>query len=148
MKNIKVEIGDVFLIPYQDKYAVCKVLWISKRTKNAFSFIVKDKLVDTKEEAVEIIDTAPNISVQIFTGLISVFYTDITKLKKGEWKIIGSQKLTIEESDNFQYHNIGGKLFKGDEEGRLLNNAEIKTIPKMLNAGYEAINNFLKMAFE
>ena len=88
MKNIKVEIGDVFLIPYQDKYAVCKVLWISKRTKNAFSFIVKDKLVDTKEEAVEIIDTAPNISVQIFTGLISVFYTDITKLKKANGKLL------------------------------------------------------------
>lgn len=59
-----------------------------KRTKNAFSFIVKDKLVDTKEEAVEIIDTAQNISVQIFTGLISVFYTDITKLKKANGKLL------------------------------------------------------------
>ncbi|MHC5310662.1 Imm26 family immunity protein [Myroides sp. LJL116] len=147
MKNITLEIGDVFLIPYQDKYAVCKTLWISKKTKNAFSFIVKDKLVDTKAEALEIIDIAKNISVQIFTGLISVFYTDITKLKKGEWEIIGSQKLTIEESNNLQYHNIAGKLFKGDQEVRPLNDAEIKIVPKMLNAGYEAINNFLKMAF-
>ena len=45
MKNIKVEIGDVFLIPYQDKYAVCKVLWISKRTKNAFSFAIAAKSI-------------------------------------------------------------------------------------------------------
>ena len=147
MKNIMVEIGDIFLIPFENKYAVCKIIWISNRTKNAFSFIVKDELASTTEEALKIVNTKSNISIQVFTGLINVFYTDITKLKKGEWSIIGKERLKDEECEKLQYHNIGGKLFKGDEEIRPLNNEEIRTIPKMLNAGYEAINNFLKMAF-
>jgi len=142
-----VEIGDIFLIPFEDRYAVCKIIWISKRTKNVFSFIVKDELASTTEEALKIAHTKNNISIQVFTGMINVFYTDITKLKKGEWRIIEKERLKDEECERFQYHNIGGKLFKGDEEIRPLNNEEIKTIPKMLNAGYEAINNFLKIAF-
>lgn len=147
MKNIIVEIGDLFLIPFENRYAVCKIIWISKRIKNSFSFIVKDELVSTTEEALQIFSTKSNISIKVFTGMIDVFYTDITKLKKGEWSIIGNEALNEEEREKLQYHNIGGKLFKGDEEIRPLNNEEIKIIPKMLNAGYEAINNFLKMAF-
>jgi hypothetical protein len=95
----------------------------------------------------EIAKNNSNIEVKIFTGLINVFYTDITNLKKGEWEIIGKQELTKEESDNFQYHNTGGNLYKGDEYIRALSVEEYKTIPKMLSAGYEAISDFLKMAF-
>ena len=147
MKDIVVKIGDLFLIPFDCKYAVCKVLWIGKRTKNVFSFIVKYKLAISKEDAMEISKNNGDIKIKIFTGLIEVFYTDITKIKKGEWVVIGNIPLNDEESNNLQYHNIGGKLFRGDEEIRALNTEEIRIIPKMLNAGYEAISNFLKIAF-
>lgn len=146
MKN-KIETGNIFLIPYNEKFAVCKVLWISKKTKNAFSFVIKDKLVNKVDEALSVLSSEKNVSVKIYSGVISVFYTSIEKLKNGEWQIIGKQDLTKEESDNYQYHNIGGNLHKGDEYIRSLSPEEYKTFPKMLNAGYEVINNFLDLAF-
>lgn len=147
MKNRKIEIGDLFLIPFEKKYAVCKVLWVSKRTKNVFSFVVKNKLANTKEDALDIANIEENLFVKIYLGVVNVFYTSIEKLKNGEWEIIGNQKLTKEESDDFQYHNIGGNLYKGDEYIRSLNVEEYKTIPKMGVDGYEAIDLFLKMGF-
>jgi hypothetical protein len=85
--------------------------------------------------------------VKIYSGVINVFYTLIEKLKNEEWEIIGNQKLTEEENNDFQYHNIGGNLCKGDEYIRPLNVEEYKTVPKMGIAGYDAINNFLKTGF-
>ncbi len=146
-KQISVKTGDLFLIPWGDKYAVCKVLWISKRTRNVFSFIVKSELADTTDEAWAISNTKKNISVKIYSGTIRVFYTSIEKLKKGEWEIIGNQELTEEEMDDLKYHNIGGNLYKGDEYIRGLSVEEYETVPKMSCDGYEAINNFLKTAF-
>jgi hypothetical protein len=147
MEKLKIKIGDVFLIPYQKQFAVCKVLWISKRTKNVFSFTVKNTLLNENEEALNIILNKNNAKVKLFTGVVEVFYTDIKKLQNGNWKIIGNFDLDDQEQNNLLYHNIGGKLFKGDVEIRSLNNEEIKVFPKMLVAGYEAIDNFLKMVF-
>jgi hypothetical protein len=147
MNDVAVKIGDVFLVPYENKFAVCKVLWLSRTIKKVFSFIVKDELATSKEESLKIADSNRNISVKIYSGVINVFYTDITKLIKGEWIVSGNLPLTKEESDDFQYHNIGGMLFKGDEEIRPLSPEEMKTTPKILSAGYEAITGFLKMAF-
>lgn len=147
MKNQKIEIGDLFLIPFEKKYAVCKTLWVSKKTKNVFSFVVKNKLANTKEEALDIVNTKEYLFVKIYSGVINVFYTSIEKLKNGEWEIIGKQELTKEEGTDFQYHNIGGNLYKGDEYIRPLNIEEYKTTPKMGVDGYEAINNFLKRGF-
>jgi hypothetical protein len=147
MVKIAVKEGDLFLIPFGDKKAVGKILWISKRTKNVFSFIVKNELAKTADEASAIAKTKKNISVKIFSGTVNVFYTDISKIKKGEWAVIGNIPLTEEESENLQYHNIGGVLFKGDEEIRPLKGEEFTSIPKMLIAGYEAVSNYLKIAF-
>ncbi|MET3027202.1 Imm26 family immunity protein [Flavobacterium sp. UW10123] len=142
----EVNVGDIFLIPFENRFAVCKVLWISKRTKNAFSFIVKDELISLSKDGLSIALKNSNIKLKLFTGIVEVFYTSIEKLSKQAWQIIGNIKLEKEE-DNFLYHNIGGKLFKGDEEIRPLNNEELMSTPKMFIAGYDAIDNFLKMAF-
>ena len=147
MKSKKVEIGDLFLILFEKKYAVCKVLWVSKKTKNVFSFVVKNELANTKEEALNIANIKEYLFVKIYSGVINVFYTSIEKLKNGEWEIIGNEKLTEKENHDFQYHNIGGNLYKGDEYIRPLNVEEYKTVPKMGIDGYEAINNFLKIGF-
>lgn len=147
MNNKKVEIGDLFLIPFENKYSVCKVLWVSKKTKNIFSFVVKNGLANTKEEALNIANIKEYLFVKIYSGAINVFYTSIEKLKKGEWEIIGNQELTKEESSDFQYHNIGGNLHKGDEYIRPLKLEEYKTVPKMGIDGYEAIHNLLKIGF-
>ncbi|MBK9069575.1 MAG: hypothetical protein IPL79_00985 [Myxococcales bacterium] len=148
MKSIVPAIGDVFLIPVEGKYAVCKIIWLSIRTKNVFSFVAKPQLADTPEASLRMAGDEGHAVVETFAGKAKVFYTDLAKLKTGAWRIVGNSPLSQDESEALQYHNVGGKLCKGDEEIRPLSVDEIKAIPKMLIAGYEAIDNFMRLAFK
>lgn len=147
MNNVEISSGNIFLIPFENQFAVCKIIWISKRTKNAFSFTIKDKLAHQNEQARKIAVESNNIKIKLFTGSVQVFYSSVEKLKNGEWKIIGNVELSNEETDNYLKHNIAGKLFDGDSEIRALKNEELKLFPKMLISGFEAVDNYLKIAF-
>jgi hypothetical protein len=140
----KINAGDIFLIPFQNKYIMGKIIWISKRTKNVFSFIVYKKLYDNKEINLDDFDETTS-KIILYSGLTEVFYTSKKIFKDKDWEIIGNKPLN--ENENLQYRNIGGNLYKGDEYIRTLTENELKEYPKMLVAGYDAINNFFEIMF-
>ena len=142
----KINAGDIFLIPFQNKYIMGKILWISRRTKNVFSFIVYKKLYNNKEINLDNFDTTTS-KIKLYSGLTEVFYTSKEIFKDKNWEIIGNKPLTENENINLQYHNIGGNLCKGDENIRALTEKELKEYPKMLIAGYEAINTYFEIMF-
>ena len=142
----KINAGDIFLIPFQNKYIMGKILWISRRTKNVFSFIVYKKLYSNKEINLDNFDTTTS-KIKLYSGLTEVFYTSKEIFKDKNWEIIGNKPLTENENINLQYHNIGGNLCKGDENIRALTEKELKEYPKMLIAGYEAINTYFEIMF-
>ena len=142
----KINAGDIFLIPFQNKHIMGKILWISRRTKNVFSFIVYKKLYSNKEINLDNFDTTTS-KIKLYSGLTEVFYTSKKIFKDKNWEIIGNKPLTENENINLQYHNIGGNLCKGDENIRALTEKELKEYPKMLIAGYEAINTYFEIMF-
>ena len=142
----KINAGDIFLIPFQNKYIMGKILFISRRTKNAFSFIIYKKLYSNKEINLDNFDTTTS-KIKLYSGLTEVFYTSKEIFKDKNWEIIGNKPLTENENINLQYHNIGGNLCKGDENIRALTEKELKEYPKMLIAGYEAINTYFEIMF-
>jgi hypothetical protein len=149
MEIYKMKIGDIFLIPFQNRYIMGKIMFISKRTKNVFSFILYKKIYDNKninfDEMNEMIS-----EIKLYTGLTKVFYTSLKIFEDKNWEIIGNKPLNEIENTNLQYHNIGGNLYKGDEYIRALTKEELelKIYPKMLIAGYDAIDIYLKIIYE
>lgn len=136
MKNMRIKIGNLFIISFEKKYAICKILLVSKRMRNIFSFIVRNELTNTSKK----------LFVKICLGIINIFFIPIKKLENKEWKIIGNKKLIKKEGCDFQYH-IVDNLYKGYKYITPLNLKEYKTFPKMSVNGYKAIDNFLKIGF-
>jgi hypothetical protein len=78
----KINIGDLFLIPFQNKYIMGKILHISKMQK-VFSFIVYNKAYDNKD--IYLNNLCETMSkIKLYSGLTKVFYTswDIFKDRK------------------------------------------------------------------
>lgn len=73
MKKEKVSVGDIFLIPFENQFAVCKVLWISERTRNVFSFIIKNRLIAIGDNAINSITDNDNVKIKLFTGIEKSF---------------------------------------------------------------------------
>jgi hypothetical protein len=146
MANLNV--GDIFIIPFKDKYIIGKILWISKRTKNVFSFIIFSKLFDDINNININSLNETNAKIKLFTGYVEVFYTSVKIFEDKNWKIIGNSELTDIENTKLQFHNVGGNLYKGDEYIKALNKEELIIYPKMLSAGYEAIYNMFDKIFE
>jgi hypothetical protein len=144
---IKKQVGDVFLISFKNKFLVGKILWISKRTRNVFSFILYKNIYDTENININKLDET-TMKIKLFTGLEEVFYTSKKIFEDKSWKIIGNKVLNENESTNLQYHNIGGNLYKGDEYIKVLTKDELKIYPKMLSAGYEAIYNYFEIMYK
>jgi hypothetical protein len=145
----KINIGDLFLIPFQNKYIIGKILHISKRTKKVFSFIMYNKIYDNKDmDLNNLCETMAEI--KLYSGLTKVFYTSRDIFKDRNWEIIGNRLLNKKEETNLQYHNIGGNLYKGDEFIRALTEEELKSniYSKRLIDGYDAIEIYLKIIFD
>jgi hypothetical protein len=145
----KVNVGDLFIIPFQDKYIMGKILHISKRTRKVFSFILYNKIYDNKNINLNKLNETM-VEIKLYTGLTKVFYTSVEIFKDKNWEIIGNKILNEIENTDLQYHNIGGKLYKGDEYIRALTEEELESelYPKRLIAGYEAIEIYLKIIFD
>jgi hypothetical protein len=141
----KINAGDIFLIPFQNKYIMGKILFISKITRKVFSFILYKKIYDNKNININELDETI-VEIKLYTGLEKVFYTSVDIFKDKKWEIIGNKPLNEVENIDLQFHNTGGNLYKGDEYIRAITKEELelKKHPKMLIAGYDAIEIYLK----
>lgn len=142
----EIELGDVITIPFGKKYfAVAKILWVSQVFKDVIGFAVLPKLHSIHD--IPEVQQDNYKSISIYSGDINVLYGDALNVSKGKWKTIG--KLPVTENDkNLMLHNIGGDLYQGDSLIEELNDKSISDYPKFLNAGDEAIEQMLLIAFE
>ncbi|MCU7804215.1 MAG: immunity 26/phosphotriesterase HocA family protein [Candidatus Thiodiazotropha sp. (ex Lucinoma borealis)] len=139
------KLGDVIAIPVTDKiFATAKIIWISSEYKDVFGFVLLHRLFDSP--VFSEIEEEPYQSVPIYSGPVFVLYGDIKNVENGDWRIIGNLPIKSKDKD-LLYHNIAGKLCRGDEYIKELPDDELLSYPKFLNAGNQAVISMIKAAF-
>ena len=76
--KIKVEVGDLILIPVKDnKYNVSKVIYLSKKYKYGMCIGIYDEFIDSSVIPSELND-----------GFVFILYTSTEGITNGKWEII------------------------------------------------------------
>ena len=139
---MKVNLGDIFKIPFEGQDAICKVVWISEKFEDCLGFVVFSKLNDINQTT----DDHDYKLIPIYSGDVSVLYGDIRNISKSRWPIVAHSSVTEQET-RLIFHNIAGKLYCGDNYIKELSEDKLSSYPKFLRAGDQAIINMLKNAF-
>lgn len=138
----KVEVGSVIAIPVDDMFLACKVIWLSKRSRDVMGLVVLPGVFNSLAST-QLSDGA----YQFFTVMGAerlVMYADRKNVTRRKlWPIIGALPLTPLDHDLLT-HQIGAGLWKGDDFLRNLSPQEHGIYPKMLVAGNGAVENFLR----
>ena len=143
---MKVELGDLIVIPFAGKKALVHVVWISSKMKDIFGFSVFRQLYVEDLFSISQIISGDYLSIKMYSGDVSVLYGDIKNIKKNVWAKIGN--LELEDSyKEMIVHNIGGHLYEGDVFLKTLTPSEYLLYPKVLSAGNKAVENILTQSF-
>ncbi|WP_299490928.1 hypothetical protein [uncultured Shewanella sp.] len=144
---MKVELGDLIVIPLAGKNALAHIVWISSQMKNVFGFCVFNELYIEDSFDIKKVKVGEYLKVKMFSGEVSVLYGDIRNVKKSVWPKIAH--LDLQDSyKEMIIHNIGGNLYEGDVLLRTLSPSEYLLFPKVLSAGNKAVENILIQSFQ
>lgn len=136
--------GDVVAIPVDGRFFACKVIWISRRTKDVVGLVALGSPFDQIEAA----DPAPGPyrSFTVMGQPAVVLYGDKKNItKRGLWPRIGHLPVEAKDADLIR-HRVGNSLYQGDEFLQNVSGPEAENYPKMVVAGNTAIELFLRQS--
>lgn len=136
------KLGDVIAIPADGRHYLCKVIWISARTKDVIGVVAVGDPVASLDGVVP--SDGPYRSFTIMGSPATVLYGDKKNVtKRGLWPIVGH--LPMNEADHaLATHRVGNSLYQGDDFLRNVSGEEAEHYPEMLVAGNAAAELLLK----
>ncbi|WP_146038046.1 hypothetical protein [Tabrizicola aquatica] len=144
----ELKLGDVIKVPFADKYALCKTIYLSSIVRDVFGFVVLGRHF-AENEVPQVEAIFPILEFELGIGRVKVFYADRKNVEKdGVWTVVGS--LPVNEGEqSLLLHGVGGTLYKCNDPVREFTSiAERKSVPQILTYGNKAVETVLELGFK
>lgn len=120
--------GDLIAIPVGDKFGFAKVIYASEYFKDVILLRLFKGLSDAEASQNFPDSRAP----------AALYYTSSDPIKKGRWKRVGQQEVSLEEKA-MSKRLVGGTVWIEDVHIGPASDEDMSTLPKMLTYGYRLI---------
>jgi hypothetical protein len=132
----KVQVGDVFLIPLDDRFVVAKVLFLSKRFTKMALMGVDLRNVQTKPEMPRVLPREFDLKI----------YSSAQLIETGVWPKVGSDPSPVEPHVSLRL--VADNVYLGDEVIRTATPEDYKTLTQQGIAGRFAAEDEIREALK
>ncbi|CAH0533430.1 hypothetical protein VST7929_01298 [Vibrio stylophorae] len=139
-----VRCGDLFIIPYDGKEAVAKLIWLSERIPNCIGFV----LLSPERQFMANTEFGEDYhQIEMNGDFVTVLYSDLCYLQQGDWRVIGHLPLT-DLDQHLLHHLVDDDLYEGDQFQAHIAVDQLHRYPAVEPQNVQALEKWLSEAFE
>jgi len=145
MAKAPLEAGDVIAIPFGEKFAAAKTLYVSDHVKDVFGFVVFDRVFDSLDSIS--VEDGPYTEFAEGPNKVKLLHADRKNITRRKiWTVVGQLPVTEDDQELLRF-GIGGTLYHGNDKIRVFSTVDERmTFPQVKTSGNKLVEIFLQQS--